>query len=38
MEAASLGLHLLKDEDVQNMISALVKKPAGISPEIPPDA
>jgi len=38
MEAASLGLHLLKDEDVQNMIIALVKKPAGISPEIPPDA
>jgi len=38
MEAASLGLHLLKDEDVQNMIIALVKKPAAVSPDIPPDA
>lgn len=38
VEAASLGLHLLKDEDVQNMIIALVKKPASISPAIPPDA
>lgn len=38
MEAASLGLHLLKDEDVQNMIIALVKKPAVLSPAIPPDA
>ena len=38
MEAASLGLHLLKDEDVQNMIIALVKKPISISPAIPPDA
>ncbi|MCK7541402.1 MAG: hypothetical protein MZV63_66195 [Marinilabiliales bacterium] len=35
-EAASLGLHLLKDEDVQNMIVALVKKPAGAAPAIPP--
>jgi len=38
MEAATLGLHLLKDEDVQNMIIALVKKPAVHSPAIPPDA
>jgi hypothetical protein len=38
MEAASLGLHLLKDEEVQSMIVALVKKPAGASPAIPPDA
>jgi hypothetical protein len=38
MEAASLGLHLLKDEDVQDMIIALVKKPAVLSPAIPPDA
>jgi len=28
-EAASLGLHLLKDEDVQNLIVALVKKKWG---------
>lgn len=38
LEAASLGLHLLKDEDVQNMIVALVKEPAGSSPAIPPEA
>lgn len=38
IEAASLGLHLLKDEDVQDMIIALVKKPISISPAIPPDA
>ena len=38
MEAASLGLHLLKDEDVQNMIIALVKEPAGARSVIPPDA
>ncbi len=38
MEAASLGLHLLKDEEVQDMIVALVKKPAGAAPAIPPDA
>ncbi len=38
MEAASLGLHLLKDEDVQNMIVGLVKKPAVLGPGIPPDA
>lgn len=38
MEAASLGLHLLKDEEVQNIIVALVKKPAGAAPAMPPDA
>lgn len=38
LEAASLGLHLLKDEDVQNMIIALVKEPASIGPGMPPDA
>ncbi len=38
LEAASLGLHLLKDEDVQNMIIALVKGPASIGPGMPPDA
>jgi hypothetical protein len=38
MEAASLGLHLLKDEDVQDMIIALIKEPAVESPAIPPDA
>jgi len=38
MEAASLGLHLLKDEDVQDMIIALVKDPGGARPAIPPDA
>ncbi len=37
-EAASLGLHLLKDEEVQNMIVALIKKPAGAAPALPPDA
>jgi hypothetical protein len=38
LEAASLGLHLIRDEDVQDMIVALVKEPAGASPAIPPDA
>jgi hypothetical protein len=38
MEAASLGLHLLKDEDVQNMIIVLIKNPAVLSPAMPPDA
>jgi hypothetical protein len=38
IEVASLGLHLLKDEEVQNMIVALVKKPIGAAPAIPPDA
>jgi len=38
LEAASLGLHLLKDEEVQDMIISLVKEPAGAAPAIPPDA
>jgi hypothetical protein len=38
MEAASLGLHLLQDEEVLDMISALVRAPAGAAPAIPPDA
>jgi hypothetical protein len=38
LEIASLGLHLLKNEDVQDMIVALVKEPAGAAPAIPPDA
>jgi hypothetical protein len=37
-EAASLGLHLLKDEEVQKMIIALVKEPADPGPSIPPEA
>jgi len=37
-EAASLGLHLLKDEEVQDMIVALVKGPAALGPTIPPEA
>jgi hypothetical protein len=37
-EAASLGLHLLKDEEVQDMIVALVKGPAALGPAIPPEA
>lgn len=37
-EAASLGLHLLKDEEVQDMIVALIKGPVGFGPSIPPEA
>jgi hypothetical protein len=37
-EAAALGLHLLKDEEVQDMIVALVKGPAVLGPSIPPEA
>lgn len=37
-EAASLGIHLLKDEDVQDMIVALIKGPVGLDPSIPPEA
>ena len=37
-EAASLGLHLLKDEEVQDMIVALIKGPVGVGPAIPPEA
>jgi hypothetical protein len=36
--AASLGLHLLKDEEVQDMIVALVKGPVALGPTIPPEA
>jgi len=38
VEAASLGLHLLKDEEVQDMIVALIKGPAGLGPTVPPEA
>jgi hypothetical protein len=37
-EAAALGLHLLKDEEVQDMIVTLIKGPAGLGPAIPPEA
>jgi hypothetical protein len=37
-EAASLGLHLLKDAEVQDLIVALIKGPAGAGPSIPPEA
>jgi len=37
-EAASLGLHLLKDEEVQEMIVGLLKGPASLGPSIPPEA
>jgi hypothetical protein len=37
-EAASLGLHLLKDEEVQDMIIALIKGPSGLGPAMPPEA
>ena len=37
-EIASLGLHLLKDEEVQDMIVALIKGPVGLGPSIPPEA
>ncbi|MGZ5555896.1 MAG: hypothetical protein ACXW3H_09215 [Candidatus Aminicenantales bacterium] len=37
-EAASLGLHLLKDEEVQDMIVALIKGPVSSGPSIPPEA
>jgi hypothetical protein len=37
-EAASLGLHLLKDAEVQDMIVALIKGPSGLGPAIPPEA
>jgi hypothetical protein len=38
MEAASLGLHLLKDEEVQDMIVGLIQGPAGLGPSVPPEA
>ena len=37
-DAASLGLHLLKDEEVQAMIVALIKGPVAAGPVIPPEA
>jgi hypothetical protein len=37
-EAVSLGLHLLKDEEVQDMIIALIKGPSALGPAIPPEA
>lgn len=36
-EAASLGLHLLRDEDVQDMIVALVKEPDDPATAVLPD-
>jgi len=38
MEAASLGLHLLRDEAIQDMIVGLIKGPAGLGPSVPPEA
>ena len=38
VEAASLGLHLLSDEAVQDLIVRLVKGPSALGPSIPPDA
>jgi len=37
-EAASLGLHLLADEEVQDLIVALIKGPAVLGPTVPPEA
>jgi hypothetical protein len=37
-EAASLGLHLLKDDEVQDMIIALIKGPSSLAPSVPPEA
>ena len=37
-EAASLGLHLLKDEEVQGLILSLIKGPAALGPTVPPEA
>ncbi|HMA54481.1 MAG TPA: hypothetical protein VKT17_08455 [Acidobacteriota bacterium] len=37
-EAASLGLHLLRDEEVQAMIVGLIKGPVETGPSIPPEA
>jgi len=36
--AASLGLHLLQDEEVQAMIVALIKGPVAAGPSVPPEA
>jgi hypothetical protein len=37
-EAAGLGLHLLKDEEVQDLIVGLIKGPVTLGPAIPPEA
>lgn len=37
-EAASLGLHLLKDKDVQDLILGLIKGPAAAAPSVPSEA
>ena len=37
-EAAALGLHLLKDEEVQDMIIGLIKGPSALGPTVPPEA
>ena len=36
--AASLGLHLLKDEEVQDLIIRLIKGPVTLGPAVPPEA
>lgn len=36
--AASLGLHLLKDEEVQDLIVGLIKGPVALGPSVPPEA
>jgi hypothetical protein len=38
VEAASLGLHLLADEEVQDMIVGLIKGPVVLGPTVPPEA
>ena len=37
-EAAALGLHLIKDEEVQDMIVGLIKGTAALGPSVPPEA
>ena len=37
-EAASLGLHLIKDKEVQDMIVGLIKGPVSLGPSVPPEA
>ncbi len=37
-ETASLGLHLLKDREVQDLIVSLIKGPVAAGPVIPPEA
>jgi len=36
--AASLGLHFLKDEAVQDLIIGLIKGPVSLGPSVPPEA